>query len=63
MKLVLELIHASYHAVYDHGDAQYLTQCGENTDFVPLRESGIHGNGHAMMLEKNSLTITGLIAS
>jgi pimeloyl-ACP methyl ester carboxylesterase len=53
---------ASYHAVYDHCTARYLTQAGVKTDFVRLEERGIHGNAHMMMLEKNNLQIAGLIA-
>jgi hypothetical protein len=54
---------ASYHAVYDHCTARYLTQAGVNTDFIRLEERGIHGNAHMMMLEKNNLQIAKLITS
>jgi hypothetical protein len=52
---------ASYHAVYDHCTARYLTEAGVNTDFVRLEARGIRGNAHMMMLEKNNLAIAGLI--
>ncbi len=48
---------ASYHAVYDHCTAAYLKQAGVDVDFERLAEHGIEGNGHMMMLEKNSLAI------
>jgi pimeloyl-ACP methyl ester carboxylesterase len=54
---------ASYHAVYDHCDANYLRQAGVEVDFVRLEQHGIHGNAHMMMLEKNNLQIAGLITS
>jgi pimeloyl-ACP methyl ester carboxylesterase len=54
---------ASYHAVYDHCTARYLTQAGVRNDFIRLEEHGIHGNAHMMMLEKNNLQIASLIAT
>ena len=45
---------ASYHAAYDHCTANYLTQAGVRNTMIKLGEAGIHGNGHMMMLEKNS---------
>jgi pimeloyl-ACP methyl ester carboxylesterase len=52
---------ASYHAVYDHCTAKYLSQAGVKVDFVRLEDRGITGNGHMVMLEKNNLDIAGLI--
>jgi pimeloyl-ACP methyl ester carboxylesterase len=52
---------ASYHAVYDHCTAKYLTQAGASVDFVRLADRGIHGNGHMMMLEKNNLDIAAVL--
>ncbi len=52
---------ASYHASYDHCTAAYLTQAGVANTFVHLADRGIHGNGHMMMLEKNSDAIAGVI--
>jgi pimeloyl-ACP methyl ester carboxylesterase len=43
-----------YHRVFDHCLAKWLNQAGVKTQFVRLEEAGIHGNGHEMMLEKNS---------
>jgi pimeloyl-ACP methyl ester carboxylesterase len=45
---------ASYHAAYDHCTVAYLRQAGVRTDFIRLADYGIRGNGHMMMLEKNS---------
>ena len=52
---------ASYHAVYDHCTAQYLTQAGVRNTFMRLEDQGIHGNGHMVMLEKNSQEIAAAI--
>ena len=45
---------ASYHAPYDHCTSKYLKQAGVPHAFVRLEDRGIRGNGHMMMLEKNS---------
>jgi pimeloyl-ACP methyl ester carboxylesterase len=45
---------ASYHASYDHCTVKYLRQAGVSVAFMPLAKSNIRGNGHMMMLEKNS---------
>jgi pimeloyl-ACP methyl ester carboxylesterase len=54
---------ASYHAVYDHCTAQFLTQAGATNTFLRLESQGIRGNGHMMMLEKNSMEIAAAIHS
>lgn len=48
---------ASYHAGYDHCTARYLTQAGVRTDFLRLSDIGLHGDGHMVMLERNSTAI------
>ncbi|WP_426051855.1 alpha/beta hydrolase [Brevundimonas sp. SL161] len=53
---------ASYHAGYDHCTAAYLSQAGVQTEFVRMEDWGLHGNGHMVMLEKNSAAISGRIA-
>jgi pimeloyl-ACP methyl ester carboxylesterase len=53
---------ASYHAAYDHCTAAYLTQAGVRNTHIRLAELGVHGNGHMMMIEKNSLAIASVIA-
>lgn len=52
---------ASYHARYDHLTSRVLKQMGVEHEHIKLREAGIHGNGHMMMLEKNNLEIAGFI--
>ena len=55
--VMLMVAQASYHAVYDHCTARYLTQAGVTTDLVRLEQKGIFGNGHMVMIEKNNLEI------
>jgi pimeloyl-ACP methyl ester carboxylesterase len=50
-----------YHRVFDHCLAKWLNQAGVKTQFVRLEDVGIHGNGHEMMLEKNSEEIAKFI--
>ncbi|HEY4360149.1 MAG TPA: alpha/beta hydrolase [Bryobacteraceae bacterium] len=45
---------SSYHAYYDHCTVNYLTQAGVKSTYLRLEQQGIHGNGHMVMLEKNS---------
>ena len=52
---------ASYHAGYDHCTAAYLSQAGVQTQFVRLPEWGLRGNGHMVMLERNSTRISARI--
>jgi len=52
---------ASYHAVYDHCTSKYLTRAGVSNTLMRLEAEGIHGNGHMMMLEKNSLDVAAAI--
>jgi len=54
---------ASYHDVYDHCTVQWLIQAGVKTDHVELEKAGLPGNGHMMMLEKNSRDIAKYIGS
>jgi pimeloyl-ACP methyl ester carboxylesterase len=59
--ILILVAEASYHAAYDHVTAAYLEQAGVRNDFVRLPDIGIRGNGHMMMLEKNSDEIAGVI--
>lgn len=52
---------ASYHSVYDHCTAKFLSQAGVPTEFIRLEKEGIRGNGHMVMIEKNNLDIANLI--
>jgi pimeloyl-ACP methyl ester carboxylesterase len=44
----------TYHRVYDPCIPKWLNQAGVRTDFVRLEDEGMSGNGHMMMLERNS---------
>lgn len=52
---------ASYHAYFDHCTVKYLRQAGVQVEHIQLQDRDILGNGHMMMLEKNSLEIAELI--
>ena len=51
----------TYHRVYDACIPKWLNQAGVETDFVRLEDVGISGNGHMMMLERNSDDIIAFI--
>ncbi|PWT98480.1 MAG: hypothetical protein C5B51_29245 [Terriglobia bacterium] len=51
-----------YHRVFDHCLAKWLNQAGVKTQFVRMEDVGLHGNGHEVMLEKNSDEIARWIA-
>ncbi len=53
---------ASFHTPYDAGTAAFLRQAGIDATYIQLAELGIFGNGHMMMLEKNSDEVAGVIA-
>jgi pimeloyl-ACP methyl ester carboxylesterase len=52
---------SSGHRAADHATAEYLRSCGAEVDELRLGDLGIHGNGHAMMCEKNNAEIAALI--
>jgi pimeloyl-ACP methyl ester carboxylesterase len=52
---------ASFYAPYSHCTVEYLRQAGVNVDFVKLADIGLRGNGHMMMMEKNSDAIAQVI--
>jgi len=52
---------SGYHAQYDQCTAEFLRAAGVRNEHVRLESRGIHGNGHLMMWEKNSLVIAALI--
>jgi pimeloyl-ACP methyl ester carboxylesterase len=52
-----------YHRVYDHCLAKWLNQAGVKTDYVEMEKVGLPGNGHMMMLEKNSAEIAKYMGS
>jgi len=53
----------SYHRISDHCLAKWLTQAGVKTDYVEMETVGLPGNGHMMMLEKNSADIAKYIGN
>ena len=53
---------ASFHAPYEHCTVKYLEQAGVHPTWIDLGKAGVHGNGHMIMLEKNSDQVAGLIA-
>jgi hypothetical protein len=55
--ILVVVTESSFHAVYDHCTSKYLTQAGVKNTFVRLEDQGIHGNGHMVMLEKNSAQV------
>lgn len=59
--ILLVVTEASYHAPYDHCTAKYLMQAGVKNTFVRLGDMGIHGNGHMVMLEKNSMEVAAFL--
>jgi pimeloyl-ACP methyl ester carboxylesterase len=61
--IVILTSEASFHAPFDHCTAQYLSQAGVQNTFIQLSKIGIHGNGHFLQLEKNSLQIARLVAN
>jgi len=60
--MLIVVAEASYHAAFDHVTAHYLEQAVVSVTFVRLEDIGIRGNGHMMMLEKNSDQIAGVLA-
>src|SRR5207247_1677221 len=52
-----------YHRIYDHCLAKWLNQAGVKTEYVEMEKVGLTGNGHMMMLEKNSADIAKYIGS
>ncbi len=53
---------ASFYAGYNHCNVAYLRQAGVAVEFIKLTDLGIKGNGHMMMMEKNSDQIAEVIA-
>jgi pimeloyl-ACP methyl ester carboxylesterase len=54
---------ASFYAGYNHCNVAYLRQAGVSVDFIKLADVGIKGNGHMMMMERNSDEIAQVIAA
>ncbi len=60
--ILLLTAEASWKAAEDHGTADFLRQAGAQVEHLRLEERGIHGNGHAMMLELNSDAVAAVLA-
>jgi len=52
---------ASFYAPWNHCTIGYLRQAGVNVEYVKLADIGLRGNGHMMMMEKNSDAIAQVI--
>jgi pimeloyl-ACP methyl ester carboxylesterase len=63
MPIVIVTGEASFHAPFEHCTVKYLEQAGVKPNWIDLGKEGIHGNGHMMMLEKNSDEVAGVIAA
>ena len=61
LKVIVVTGEASYHAAFDHCTVHYLRAAGVDADFIYLPSVGIHGNGHMVMMEKNSDVIAALV--
>ena len=57
MPILIMTAEASYHATYDHCTVKFLEQAGVHPTWTKLADTGIHGNGHMLMLEKNNMEI------
>jgi hypothetical protein len=53
---------ASYRARMDPWTCEFLTQAGVPNTHIRLRDHGISGNGHMMMIETNSQEIADLLS-
>jgi pimeloyl-ACP methyl ester carboxylesterase len=61
VKIALITAEASFRTASDHCNAAFLRQAGVPLDHIRLADIGVRGNGHMMMLEKNSSEVAGVI--
>ena len=54
---------ASWKAAHDHGVVDFLRQAGVPVDHIRLEEHGLRGNGHMLIIEKNSDEIAAVVAA
>ncbi len=59
--IVIVTAEASWMAADNHGTVDFLRQAGARVVHLRLAEHGVHGNGHAMQLERNSDQIAAVI--
>ena len=60
--IVVVTAEASWMAADNHGTVDFLRQAGVDAEHLRLENHGLHGNGHAMMLETNSNEVAAGIA-
>jgi pimeloyl-ACP methyl ester carboxylesterase len=53
---------ASFYASYNHCTVEYLEQAGVRPTHIRLADIGLKGNGHMMMMERNSDQVAGVVA-
>jgi pimeloyl-ACP methyl ester carboxylesterase len=63
MPVAVVTAEASFMTGFEHGVVDFLTQAGVHAQHIRLEDHGLHGNGHLMMLERNSDEIAAVIAS
>ncbi len=59
--MVLVTGEASWMAQDNHGVVDFLRQAGVDIEHLRLESVGVHGNGHMMMLERNSDEVAGVL--
>ena len=59
--LVMEA-ESSFYAAFNHCTVKYLEQAGVTPHYIRLQDTGISGNGHMMMSEKNSDAVAQIVA-
>ncbi len=57
VKVVVVTVDASRQTAFDHCTVKYLQQAGVDAEHLRLEEHGIHGNAHALVVEKNNMEI------
>jgi len=54
---------ASYHAPYDHVTSAFLEWAGVPHELKTLKDAGLPGNSHMIMMERNSSAVAGLLTA
>lgn len=52
---------AGYHVAYDHCTVKFLRSAGVSVDHLRLEDEAVHGNGHMMMIERNSDEVAAVV--
>jgi pimeloyl-ACP methyl ester carboxylesterase len=61
MPILLLSSPAGYNTLWDPCTHEYLKQAGVEHTWLKLQDTGIHGNGHFMFIEKNSDEVAGVV--